>query len=168
MLFNSVRNGSSNTSFSFTTLCKNTSHFLERKDSPSSQLQMSRSQTFGEVPNSPTDTFSSTSHQAVKIVVSYTCGIRGKLKLGFFFKATWSQSVKYKLASHKHPEAGCVALVETSGAPAAMYFADKSTFTKIGWNKRQRHILTLHLCFQESKKYAWKLYLRSFKNIIKK
>lgn len=45
-----------------------------------------------------------------------------------------------------------MALVETRGAPAAMYFADRSMFTKIGWNKRQRYISSLHLHFQEGKK----------------
>lgn len=57
MLLNCVKDSSSKTSFFFSTPCENTSHFLERKDSPSSQFQISRSQTFGEVPNSPTDIF---------------------------------------------------------------------------------------------------------------
>lgn len=85
MLVNYVKNSSSRTSFFSSIPCKNTSHFLEGKDSPSSQFQMSRSQTFGEAPNSPTDTFSSSSYQEVKIVVCYTCGIQGKAKVVFVF-----------------------------------------------------------------------------------
>lgn len=85
MLFKSVKNSSSKTSFFSSTPCKNTRHFLERKDSSSSQFQMSRSQTFGEVPNSHTDTFSSSSYWAMKIVVSHTCGTQGKAKFWFFF-----------------------------------------------------------------------------------
>lgn len=84
---------------------------------------MSTSQTFGEVPNSPIDIFLPAALKQWQLS-SATPVVLREIQIFNFFYTTWSQSVKYnKFASHKHPEAGCVALVETSGAPAAMYFA---------------------------------------------
>lgn len=57
-----------------------------------------------------------------------------------------------------------MALVETSGAPAARYFAEEVCLQTREEKKKKRWILSLHLHLQEGKKHAWKWYLGSLKN----
>lgn len=85
VLLKSMKSSYSKTSI-FSIPYKNTSHFLEKQESPTSQFQMSRfADAVSEVLNSPTAASSPSSHQVVEIAVSYSCSIQGKAKFGFFF-----------------------------------------------------------------------------------